>query len=160
MSAANEGGGAALRLSPKPKLHPLHPSSPPAFDAIVQTSYVIPGTPGNIVSSGVQANFSFFAGTSINSVNNVDAMQSFNIDTLETRRLKSEPQDDDKDILCFLHGDDNGDGGFKGVEFVFVSADSVLGEDEGDIEEEDEAQGRYLELKGGNEEYYAHMGQA
>ncbi|KAK2590081.1 hypothetical protein QQS21_012242 [Conoideocrella luteorostrata] len=246
------------------------PSSPPGFDSIVQTSYAISRTSGNTVNAGVQANFLSFAGTSVNSANNVHVLQSFDIDMLETRRLKCEPQDDDDDLLArlqepkvqaairgglyrarpiymisglkiarglsvqreeskstggsvggtvpivegisagaeiggekrfgtsstfkvapeeeiifayqvhkirpksrkvikasvnvyeasyaFLHGEDE-DSGFKGVEVVPVSADSVLSESEGDSEE-DEAEGQHLALKGGDGEHYVHMGQA
>ncbi|KAK1248958.1 hypothetical protein MKX08_007178 [Trichoderma sp. CBMAI-0020] len=248
-------------------------SSPPEFDSIVQTSYAISRTSGNTVNASVQAKFLSFVGNSINFANNAHVVESFDIDTLETRRLKSEPQDDDEDLIArlqepkvqaairgglygarpiyiisglkiarglsiqreesksthrsvggtvpivegisvgagmsgekrfgmsstfkvapeediifayqvhkikpksrkvtkasvnvyetnsaFLHGDDE-DSGFSGVEVVSVSVDSVLSEDEDDDDddEKDEAEGQYLELKGGDDgEYYVHMGQ-
>ncbi|UKZ69141.1 uncharacterized protein TrAtP1_010150 [Trichoderma atroviride] len=247
--------------------------SPPEFDSIVQTSYAISWTSGNTVNAGIHAKFLSFAGTSINFANNAHVVESFDIDTLETRRLKREPQDDDEDLLArlqepkvqaairgglygarpiyiisglkiarglsvqreesksthrsmggtvpiiegisvgagmggekrfgtsstfkvapeediilayqvhkikpksrkvtkasvnvyetssaFLHGDDE-NSGFKGVEVVSVSADSLLSEDEDDDDgEKDEAEGQYLELKGGNDgEYYVYMGQS
>ncbi|EHK47195.1 hypothetical protein TRIATDRAFT_90783 [Trichoderma atroviride IMI 206040] len=231
------------------------------------------GTSGNTVNAGIHAKFLSFAGTSINFANNAHVVESFDIDTLETRRLKREPQDDDEDLLArlqepkvqaairgglygarpiyiisglkiarglsvqreesksthrsmggtvpiiegisvgagmggekrfgtsstfkvapeediilayqvhkikpksrkvtkasvnvyetssaFLHGDDE-NSGFKGVEVVSVSADSLLSEDEDDDDgEKDEAEGQYLELKGGNDgEYYVYMGQS
>ncbi|KID81236.1 hypothetical protein MGU_11388 [Metarhizium guizhouense ARSEF 977] len=244
------------------------PSSPPEFDSIVQTSYAISRTSDNAVNTGVHATFLSFAGASVNSANNFNVIQSFDINTLETRRLKSEPQDDDEDLLAclqepkvqaairgglygarpiymisglkiarglsvqreeskstrgsvggtvpivegisagaeiggekrfgtsttfkmapeediifayqvhkikptsrkvtsasvnvheasaaFLHGNDE-HSGFKGLEVVSVSADSVISEDEYDSEGEDE---QHLELKGSDGEYYIHMGQA
>lgn len=77
-------------------------SSPPEFDSIVQTSYAVSRTSGNTVNAGMRVKFLSFAGTPVDFANNAHVMESFDIDTLETRWLKSEPQDDDEDLLARL----------------------------------------------------------
>ncbi|KAK9445101.1 hypothetical protein VB005_00208 [Metarhizium brunneum] len=78
------------------------PSSPPEFDSIVQTLYAISRTSDNTVNTAVHATLLSFVGTSANSANSVHVIQSFDIHTLETRRLKSKPQDDDENLLACL----------------------------------------------------------
>lgn len=86
----------------KPTKYLSLPPSPPPTKTTSQTSLSLSRSWGSSMNAGVWTNFLSFAETSVKGSNGVELTQSFDIDALETRQLRDEPQDDDPALLTRL----------------------------------------------------------